>query len=118
VGTAKCNLPDVFQGNTGIRREPNRGLLRISPTLSEVVTGSQEGAPIALRRRPYAMSPASGIKGHRVNIVTVKIGATHIPPGSLRVGANDERSLRGSHQQKKVPFAHMRVAHAVQNRRS
>src|SRR6266404_2426080 len=57
----------------------------------------------------------TGIKGHRVNIVTVEIGATHIPAGALRIGAKDERSFRGSYQQKEVPLAHLRVAHTVQD---
>src|SRR5260370_16780201 len=70
VGTAECDLPDVLQGNTGIRRKTNGGLLRIGPTLSEVIAGSQQGSPIPLRRGPYPVLPPAGANGSGVIIIT------------------------------------------------
>src|SRR5260370_27947749 len=101
VGTAECDLPDVLQGNTGIRRKTNGGLLRIGPTLSEVIAGSQQGSPIALSGGPYAVLTAARVKGHGGNIVTVKVGATHIPAGAWRIRVKYERSLPGSRPQNK-----------------
>src|SRR5258708_38043800 len=59
VGTAECDLPDVLQGNTGIRRKTNGGLLRIGATLSDVIAGSQQGSPIVLSEGPYAVLTAA-----------------------------------------------------------
>ena len=59
LGPAERYLPDVLQGDAGIGRKSNGSLLRIGPTLSEIIAGSQECPPIILRRCPDAvLAPA------------------------------------------------------------
>ena len=93
-------------------------LLRIGPALPEIVAGSQQSAPITLRRSPYAVLSSAAVISHRVNIVSVEIRTTDLPTAALRIGAKDECSFRGSHQQKKVSLPDMSVLHAVQDRSS
>ena len=59
------------------------GLLGIGPALPEIIAGSQQGAPITLRRSPYAVLASAAVVGHRVNTVPVEIGATNLPTAAL-----------------------------------
>src|SRR5579863_1756468 len=116
-GPAQCDLPDVLQGKAGVGGKSNGSLLGIGPTLSEIVAGSQKGAPITLRGRPDAMLAIPSVVGHGVDIVAVEIGATNFPAIALRVGAENERSFCGPNQQKEISFLDVRVADAVQEGR-
>src|SRR4029077_17155785 len=51
-GPTDGDLPNVLQGNAGIRGKPNRGLLRIGPALAEILAHSRGGSPTTRRRRP------------------------------------------------------------------
>ena len=118
IRPAERDLPDVPQGNTGVRRKSNIGLLRIRPALAKVPARAQQSAPKALRRCPDAVLPTTAVINHRVNRVTVEIRTTHVPAGAVDVGAKDKSSFGCSYQQKKISFADARVAHTVQDRGS
>ena len=59
---------------------------------------TQQGAPITLRRSPYAVLARAAIIGHRVNTVPVEIGTANLPTAALSVRAKDECSFGCSHQ--------------------
>src|SRR6266581_3032939 len=97
-GPTERDLPNVLQGNPGIGRKSNRGLLRIGPALAEIVARSQEGSPVTRRRSPYTVLASAVVVGHSVNTVPVEIGAAYLPPAPLRVRTEDECSLCRSQQ--------------------
>src|SRR5580704_17980481 len=114
-GAAECDLPDVLQGNAGVRRKPNGRLLRIGPTLPEIVAGSQQSTPVVLRRSPNPVPSHAAIVGHRINAMPVKVRTANLPTATPCVGAEDECSLGCSDQQDEVTLSHTSVLHAVQD---
>src|SRR6266566_8514084 len=118
IRPAERDLPDVLQGNTGVCRKSNTGLLRIRPAPAKVLARTQQSAPKTLRRCPDAVLPATAVVNHRVDRVTVEIRTTHFPAGAIGVGTKDKSSFRCSYQQEKISFADSRVTHTVQDRGS
>src|ERR1700756_1684298 len=92
------NLPDVFQRDAGVGGESDGSLLRVGPTPAEIVARAQHRSPIARRRSPDTGLISARIVGESVYSVAVKIGAAYLPAAALQIGAQHERSLRGSHQ--------------------
>src|SRR4029077_11891585 len=115
VARAECYLPNILQGDSGIGGKSNGCLLRVGPALPEVVSGSQEGAPITLCGCPYATVSSAAVIGHRIHALPVKIGSANLPTAPLSIRAKDECSLCGSNQQKGVSLLNMNVLHAVQH---
>ncbi len=114
-GPTERDLPNVLQGNPGIGRKSNGGLLRIGPALAEIVARSQEGSPITRRRSPYAVAASAVVEGHSVNTVSVEIRTAYLPTAALRIRAKDECSFGRSQQQKKVSLPDLSVSHTVQD---
>src|SRR5947207_3909239 len=98
LGVTERNLPDIFQRNTCIRGESNRGLLWIGPTLSEIITRSEKGAPITLSGSPYSVLATAVVVSHRVNAMAVEIRTSNFPTGAPRIRAENECSFCGSYQ--------------------
>src|SRR5947208_17051550 len=71
IRPAERDLPDVPEGNTGLRRKSNIGLLRIRSALPTVPARAQQRAPNAFRRCPDRVLPTRARINHRVNPVTV-----------------------------------------------
>src|SRR5246127_2533177 len=102
LGPARGDLPDILQRDARLGGKSNRRLPGIGPAFSEIIAGTEQRPPVALRRSPYAIPSAACVISHGVDIVSVKIGTADIPAAALAIGAKNERSFCRSHQQKKI----------------
>ena len=93
-------------------------MLRIRPTLAEIVAGAQQRSPKTRSRRPNAPLALAGIIGKSVNRISVKERSAELPASALGVGSKNEGSLGRSHQQNAVSLSHVRMTHRVYSRGS